>query len=73
MSTTNNKENALRFTKLEVKGVKENQDGCMVVEDDAEADFFSIYGRDEQNFAHCIGDFSTRHGAETIKAAIESS
>jgi len=73
MSTPNKKENTLRFTKLEVKGVKDiNDDSCEVVEDDADADFFSIYGRDEEGFAHCIGDFSTRHGAETIKAAIES-
>ena len=72
MSTHNKKENTLRFTSLEVKGVKEQHDECMVVEDDADADFFSIYGRDEQGFAHCIGDFSTRQGAEFIKAAIES-
>ena len=72
MSTHDKKENTLRFVSLEVKGVKELDDECMVVEDDADADFFSIYGLDEQNFAHCIGDFSTRHGAEVIKAAIES-
>jgi len=68
----NNKENMLRFVSLEIKGVKETHDACMIVEDDADADFFSIYGRDEENFAHCIGDFTTREGAETIKSAIES-
>jgi hypothetical protein len=44
----------------------------MVVENDAEADFFSIYGRDEHGFAHCIGDFNSRAMAESIKHAIES-
>lgn len=62
----------MKFVSLEVKGVKEIDDDCKIVEDDADADFFSIYGRDEENYAHCIGDFSTREGAETIKAAINS-
>ena len=62
----------MRFVSLEVKGVKELGEECMVVEDDADADFFSLYGRTEENFAYCIGDFSTRDGAETIKTAIES-
>lgn len=62
----------MRFVSLEVKGVKELNDDCMVVEDDADADFFSIYGRDEQGLAYCIGDFSARSGAEFIKSAIES-
>jgi hypothetical protein len=44
----------------------------MVVEDDADADFFSIYGITEEGHAYCVGDFSTREGAEVIKAAIES-
>ena len=62
----------MRFVSLEVKGVKEIGEDCMVVEDDADADFFSLYGRDEQNYAYCIGDFSTRCGADVIKTAIES-
>lgn len=62
----------MKFTKLEVKGVKELGDACTVVEDDADADFFSLYGRDEVGYAYCIGDFSTRDGADVIKAAIES-
>ena len=73
VETHKKKENTVRFVSLEVKGVKEvDTDNVMVVEDDADADFFSIYGRCEQNFAHCIGDFSTREGAENIKSAIES-
>ncbi len=63
----------MRFVSLEVKGVKEvDAENVMVVEDDADADFFSIYGRCEQNFAHCIGDFNSRSAAESIKTAIES-
>lgn len=74
MSTDNaNKEKMLRFTSLEVKGVQEVADECMVVEDDADADFFSIYGRDDAGLAYCIGDFSTRSGAEFIKEALEAS
>jgi hypothetical protein len=62
----------LRFTSLEVQGVKEIDDNCMVVEDDADADFFSIYGITEEGHAYCVGDFSSREGAGVIKAAIES-
>lgn len=61
----------MKFVSLEVKGVTDDGDNCMVVEDDADADFFSIYGRDEQGFAHCIGDFADRAGAESIKAALD--
>lgn len=62
----------MKFDTFEVKGVKEIGDHCVVTEKDADADFFSIYGRTEVGHAHCIGDFSTREGAESIKTAIES-
>jgi hypothetical protein len=63
----------LKFQQLEVKGVQHinNGDDCEVVEDDADAEFFSIYGHDENGFAHCVGDFKTREGAEFIKAALD--
>jgi hypothetical protein len=63
----------LKFTKLEVKGVAntDTSDAYEIVEDDADAEFFSIYGQDDKGFAHCIGDFSTREGAEFIKAALD--
>lgn len=63
----------MKFTKLEVKGVITTDcgDECEVTADDADAEFFSIYGRDDKGFAHCIGDFSTREGAEFIKAALD--
>lgn len=62
----------MKFVSLEVKGVKDRDDVCEIVDDDDLADFFSIYGRDEQGFAHCIGDFSSRHAAEEIKNALTS-
>lgn len=62
----------MRFVSLEVKGVKDFGDDCQIVENDADADFFSLYGRTEDSYAYCIGDFSSREGAETIKTAIES-
>lgn len=62
----------MKFVELEVKGVKEiNYDDCMIVDDDVDADFFSIYGRDERGFAYCVGDFTSRDAAETIKAALD--
>jgi hypothetical protein len=70
--STYTKEKQLRFVSLEIKGVREFHDRCEVVEDDADAEFFSLYGREDEGFAHCIGDFSSREGAELIKAAIES-
>lgn len=70
---TQEQEKNVRFVSLEVKGVKDvDAENCMVVEDDADADFFSLYGLDERHHAYCIGDFSSREGAETIKTAIES-
>ena len=62
----------MKFLSFEIQGVKELDQECMIVEDDGDADFFSIYGRCEGGLAYCIGDFSSREGAETIKAAIES-
>lgn len=59
----------MKFESLEVQGVREVDDAYEVVEDDDDAEFFSIYGRDEQGFAHCIGDFNSRNAAEQIKAA----
>ena len=63
----------MKFTSLEVKGVANagTSDDYEVVENDADAEFFSIYGRDEHGFAHCIGDFNTRAAAEDIKAALD--
>lgn len=62
----------MKFESLEVKGVREVADAVEVVEDDDNADFFSIYGRDEQGYAHCIGDFTTRSAAEEIRNALAS-
>lgn len=62
----------MKFVSLEVKPVQQIGDGCVVVDDDADADFFSIYGRDERGYAHCVGDFADRQGAEQIMAALQN-
>lgn len=62
----------MKFKTLEVRGVREVADACEIVHDDEDADFFSIYGRDEQGFAHCIGDFHDRQSAEEIRNALAS-
>lgn len=62
----------MRFVSLEIQGVRQLGEDCMIVEDDADAEFFSIYGRSEEGHAYCVGDFSSREGAEVIKTAIES-
>ena len=70
--STTPKEDILQFERFEVNGVKDlGDEDCMVVED-AEADFFSLYGRTPDGLAYCIGDFSSREVAESIRAAIES-
>lgn len=62
----------MKFVSYEIQGVVDDGEDCYTVEDDADAQFFSIYGRDDQGFAHCIGDFVSRQAAEEVKAAIES-
>jgi hypothetical protein len=64
----------MKFKSLEVHGVREVADDAVeVVYDDLDADFFSLYGRDERGFAHCIGDFTTRQAADEIKNALTTS
>ena len=64
----------MKFKSLEVHGVREVADDAVeVVSDDLDADFFSLYGRDEHGFAHCIGDFTTRQSADEIKNALTTS
>lgn len=38
-----------------------------------EADYWSLYGVDEEGFAHAIGDFSTHADATFIRDAIQAS
>lgn len=61
----------MKFVSLEIKGVREEDDECMVVEDDADAMFFSIYGRCEKGLAYCIGDFNSRDAANIIMGALK--
>lgn len=63
----------MKFITLEVKGVQSiGEEDFQVVDDDLDAEFFSLYGRCEQGFAHCIGDFNSRQAANEIKAALTS-
>lgn len=62
----------MKFVELEVKPVRDLGSACEIVDDDADADFFSIYGRDERGFAHCVGDFADRNSAEQIMAALQN-
>lgn len=63
----------MKFIKLEVKGVRcVGEEDYQVVEDDDDAEFYSVYGRDECGFAYCIGDFTSRLAANQIKAALEN-
>lgn len=61
----------MKFVDYKIEPIKDDGDDCFVVEPH-EADFWSLYGYDEQGFAHCIGDYNTKENAQQIKAAIES-
>lgn len=61
----------MKFVSLEVKGVQcVGEEDYQVVENDEDAEFYSVYGRDERGFAYCIGDFTSRHAAQQIVAAL---
>lgn len=59
----------MKFVKYKIEPVVDTGEFCEVVSPE-KADFWSLYGYDEDGFAHCIGDYSTQEGAEQIKAAI---
>lgn len=63
----------MKFVSYEVLAVSDSdEDDTVIVENDADADYFSIYGRDKQGYAHCIGDFADRESANSIKAALQN-
>jgi hypothetical protein len=60
----------LEFDVLEVHPIKDHGDHAEVVGDDADADFFGLYGLvsgDANTFYIPVGDFSTRDAAELTK------
>ena len=67
--------NSLIFTSYEVSGCKRvspmhEDDPTVQTCEDREAEFWSIYGRCQDNLAHAIGDFTSRETAEVIMNAI---
>lgn len=61
----------MRFESYDVRPVRDLGDECEVCEPEF-ADFWSLYGQLPNKQYVCIGDFSTKEGAEFVKAAIES-
>jgi hypothetical protein len=64
----------VRFDDYEIHGVKEFGKGarkvCEQVDDDDEAQFWSLYGHIPGQGLDCIGDFKTRKHAEEVYARI---
>ena len=60
-----------RFTSYEIQPVIDLGDFIEVCSPEL-ADFWSLYGKLNNLEYICIGDFSTKEGAEFVKAAIES-
>jgi len=62
------------FDDYEVHGVKRfserNLTFCERVDDDAEADYWSLYGHISGRYLVCIGDFGSRAHAEEVYARI---
>jgi len=54
------------YVDVEVAGVATQDGECFTVEDDAEAEFFSVYLRTEEGLAECVADVATRAVAESI-------
>ena len=65
----------MRFEYLEIQPCRRGTDGIggdhiVTVDDPKEADFWTLYGRDEEGLAVAIGDFGTREGALEVLNAI---
>ena len=54
------------YVDVEVSGVATADGECFTVEDDTEAEFFSVYLRTREGFAECVADVHTRANAESI-------
>ena len=71
-------EDLARFESFEVSGVvndlHDNPDEgtmCEPTDDDSEAEFWSVYGRDDETGeAECLGDFGTRALAERFRDSL---
>ena len=54
------------YVDVEVSAVATQDGECFTVEDDAEAEFFSVYLRTPEGFAECVADVATRQHAEAL-------
>lgn len=61
----------MKFITYEVVPLRDHANPVQCAERNAQ--FWGLYGIDEQDDAFAIGDFSTKEDAEFIKGAIEAS
>ncbi|HEY1098799.1 MAG TPA: hypothetical protein VGF99_07715 [Myxococcota bacterium] len=54
------------YVDVEVAGVATEGSELFTVDDDVDAEFFSVYLRTEEGFAECVADVATRQRAQTI-------
>jgi hypothetical protein len=59
----------VQFVDYHVVALKDLGEHCEECEEH-EADFYGLYGVDDQGDAYAIGDFQTREDAELIKSGI---
>lgn len=59
----------MQFVDYHVVALKDLGEHCEECEEH-EADFYGLYGVDDQGDAYAIGDFQTREDAELIKSGI---
>lgn len=59
----------MQFVDYHVVALKDLGEHCEECEE-YEADFYGLYGVDDQGDAYAIGDFQTREDAELIKSGI---
>ncbi len=60
-----------KFVSFDVRPILDLGETCEVCEPEL-ADFWSVYGELPSKQYVCIGDFSTKEGAEFVMAAIKS-
>ncbi len=61
------------YVDVEVEAIATDDDGCFRVDSDDDAEFFSVYLRDNDGLAECVADLRTRERAEALAATLELS
>lgn len=54
------------YVDVDVEAIATDDDGCFRVDNDDDADFFSVYLRDSDGLAECVADVRTRERAEAL-------